>query len=141
MFSWIFYTEYQKSMYALLNDLLHTVLTLIRQICCCQMANFCQSLLLLHKPRKCLPMHLRSAEYFRNQTSCDCDVFVLSYKRSCKENRSSLPHVSYSFNDTALWTEGRNIVFLEARRHEARRKRKYMYYILMDDDAQLHYTA
>lgn len=76
----------------------------------------------------CLREHQR--KYFGNATSCDCHVFILSYKTPC--NDTSLKHVHY-FHQKVSFSPGRNIGFYEARKT----KHNFLYYIFLDDDVHL----
>ena len=84
----------------------------------------------------CLPDHLMSLETFGNSTVCECDILVLSYKELCGDNATE--HVEYIFDSSATtWNRGRNRLF-EAMRL---RRKKYLYYIFMDDDIILRSKA
>ena len=84
--------------------------------------------LYLLQTESCLPSHLSSVDVIGNESFCQCDVLVLSYKNAC--NVTSLSHVKYLFNSSTSWGTGRNMLFEEA----MRRAKKYLYYIFMDDD-------
>ena len=87
--------------------------------------------LYLLQTESCLPSHLSSVEAIGNESFCQCDVLVLSYKNACKN--TSLSHVKYLFNSSTSWGTGRNMLFEVA----MKRAEKYLYYIFMDDDITL----
>ena len=81
----------------------------------------------LLQTESCLPRHLNTTETIGNDSTCQCDILVLSFKSAC--NVSGLPHIKYIFNSSLTWAAGRNLLYEVARRSE-----KYLYYIFMDDD-------
>ena len=90
--------------------------------------NFSKPFLYLTQTNKCAPEHLLDHKSLGNPTHCRCEVLVLSYKEKC--NDLSSPHVTYIFNSSTTWTTGRNLLYRTA----MEMKKKYMYYIFMDDD-------
>ena len=90
-------------------------------------------ILYLLQTEECLPSHLKSV--FVNSSACPCDVVVLSYKKVCTD--TSLSNVKYLFNRSTTWTTGRNLLFYSNMYH---RSKRYLYYILMDDDIHLQWT-
>ena len=81
----------------------------------------------LVETESCLPRHLNTTETIGNDSTCQCDILVLSFKSAC--NISGPPHIKYIFNSSLTWAAGRNLLYEVARRSE-----KYLYYIFMDDD-------
>ena len=86
--------------------------------------------LVMVQTESCLPSHLKSEHVFGN-TSCQCDVLVLSFKRKC--NETTPKHIKYIFKSNTTWNEGRNLLFDVGKN----RTDWYLYYIFMDDDLQL----
>ena len=80
----------------------------------------------------CLPIHLKKA--LGNPNECDCDVLVLSYKKSCQA--ISLRHVKYINAHSLTWSAGRNLLWQVAKSWRT----QYLYYIFMDDDIILKTT-
>lgn len=78
----------------------------------------------------CLRDHQR--KYFGYfATSCDCQVFMVSYKTPCNDS-SPLDHVHY-FHDKVSFSSERNIGFYEPQKT----KHNFLHYIFLDDDVQL----
>ena len=71
----------------------------------------------------CLPIHLEKA--LGNPTECDCDVLVLSYKKSCQA--ISLRHVKYINAHSLTWPAGRNLLWKVAKSWRT----QYLYYIFL----------
>ena len=80
----------------------------------------------------CLPIHLKKA--LGNPNECDCDVLVLSYKKSCQA--IFLRHVKYINAHSLTCSAGRNLLWQVAKGWRT----KYLYYIFMDDDIFLKTT-
>ena len=87
--------------------------------------------LYLLQTESCLPSNLKSNETIGDPRICNCDVLVLSYRKTCRER--PLDHVQYIFESKTTWETGRNLLFEVA----MMRKEKYWYYIFMDDDVIL----
>ena len=84
--------------------------------------------LYLLQTESCIPKHLNTAETIGNNSTCQCDILVLSFKSVCKI--SGPPHIEYIFNSSSTWAAGRNLLYEVSRQ----RSEKYLYYIFMDDD-------
>ena len=91
-------------------------------------------ILYLLQTEECLPSHLRRA--LGDSSACQCDVVVLSYRRSCSD--TSLSHVKYLFNSTVTWAAGRNLLFYT---NIQNRGDQYLYYIVMDDDVHVKWAT
>ena len=87
--------------------------------------------LYLLQTESCLPNHLKPTDVIGNDSTCQCDVLVLSYRSMC--NNDAAPHIEYIFNSSTTWATGRNLLYEVAQR----RTEKYLYYIFMDDDVHL----
>ena len=81
---------------------------------------------------KCIPPQWLREDHIGNITTCNCHVYVVSYRQPCDTNSS--PHVFYLHNTTVGWSGGRNIGYYEAKKHG------YLYYILFDDDVIIEYN-
>lgn len=87
--------------------------------------------LYLTQTESCLPNRLLTGHVIGNETACRCDVLVLSYKTTCKENPHK--HIEYLFNSSTSWGSGRNLLYEKAKK----RGKVYLYYIFLDDDIGL----
>ena len=90
-----------------------------------------RTFLYLLQTEDCLPEHLKDPEAIGNDTACQCDVLVLSYRSKCYNATS--PHIEYIFNSSTTWATGRNLLYEAA----LERNMNYLYYIFMDDDIYL----
>ena len=82
--------------------------------------------LYLTETEKCLRENMRKPNALGDPTVCD--ILVLSFKEKCKSK--SLSHVTYYFNSSATWSQGRGELYYAAKRLN----KKYLYYIFIDDD-------
>ena len=82
----------------------------------------------LVQTESCLPDVLDSLEVF-----CSSDVIVLSYKEKCSKPPKQGMMIEYIVDKSASWAQGRNKLFEVAKQ----RKKKYLYYIFLDDDIKL----
>lgn len=89
----------------------------------------------LIQTEQCIKPPMRSEAVLGSATACSCDVLILSYRQMCTD--TSLPHVQYIFNVSVTWTAGRSQLYLTAKK----RNIQYLYYILLDDDANMHWIG
>lgn len=89
----------------------------------------------LTQTEQCLPSKLTQNLELSNRSNCRCDVIVLSYKKECREE--SPFHFTYLFDNTTTWGPGRNELFFRA----MEKRMTYIYYIFLDDDVSLKFSA
>ena len=88
--------------------------------------------LYLIQTESCIPDEFKKVEIMGKQSSCRCEVLILSFKEVCGITPPS--HIEYIFaNGSTSWASGRNMLFEEAKK----RKKKYLFYIFTDDDIVL----
>ena len=81
----------------------------------------------------CVPEELISIDVFGNSSDCQCDLLVLGYKEKCTTASTYSSHVTHIFQPSTTWTTGRAALY----NNTVQRDKKYMYYIFMDDDAEI----
>ena len=89
----------------------------------------------LTQTEQCLSPSMTSSAQIGDPRTCNCDAIVLSYRAKCQEEKPD-SHITYMFDPTTSWSQGRNELFFSA----MRRQPGYHYYIFIDDDAFLRFN-
>ena len=98
--------------------------------------NATKTFLYLIQAPSCLPVHLQGEQEIGSETTCSCDVLILSYKGKCCSQQPP-KHIEYLHLNGTTWNTGRNYLH----KHAMKRTTKYLYYIFMDDDIRFRFTA
>ena len=85
----------------------------------------------LVQTRACLPEQLQSFDQLGDGTNLD--VIVLEWESKCNQTSE---HIAYHFDNTSTWSSGRNRLYHLA----LLRRRRYLYYIFLDDDLEFTFT-
>ena len=88
----------------------------------------------LTQTEQCLSTKLIQNLELSTSWRCRCDVFVLSYRKECIEEKPL--HFTYLFDNRTTWGSGRNLLFF----HAMDQRPGYTYYIFTDDDVVLKFS-
>lgn len=92
--------------------------------------SFTRNFLYLMQTESCIPKALLSPNVLGDPSVCNCDVLVLGFKSQCTRKYSS--HIKHIFQHST-WSTGRKYLY----NNSISSRKKYMYYIFMDDDTVL----